>query len=277
MRNKLFIVLILALLISLVVMTGTALAYSTGFEGFAQGTPAEALTVTGMTFSSTPAGNFIIADSFFSRLTGNVLLNPAGEGEPPEEGPALQEISSCNGNVLRIAFAAPQANVMFDFATESQSGLLSVRGLHSGGQVFAQTFTGIVPSGFIYPEGTASIDATVDALELSTPDGGCFAIDNIETGLAVLPGCDVLLPIPATAVGGAFVADAPVYWKPGELTSPLVTIPAGNTAWVLGQDASGQYYKIIWVCDLVWVPKATMGPNYDAVWNGAPLPTGVVQ
>lgn len=90
-------------------------------------------------------------------------------------------------------------------------------------------------------------------------------------------GCDVLLPIPSTAVGGAFVADAPVYWKPGELTNPLVTIKAGNTARVIGLDASGQYYKIIWGCDFVWVPKATMGPNYDAVWNGAPLPTAVVE
>ncbi len=76
------------------------------------------------------------------------------------------------------------------------------------------------------------------------------------------PGCDVLMP-PATAVGGTFVADALV-WKPGELTNPLVTIKAGNTARVLGLDASGQYYKIIWVCDFLWVPKATLGPNYDA-------------
>jgi hypothetical protein len=91
------------------------------------------------------------------------------------------------------------------------------------------------------------------------------------------PGCDVLLPIPATAVGGTFVANAPVYWKPGQLTSPLVTIAAGNSARVLGLDASGQYYKIIWVCDFVWVPVGTLGPNYDAVWNGAPLPTAVVQ
>ena len=274
MRNKLFPFLVFALLASLIVMTGTALAYSTGFEEFAPGTPAEALTVTGMTFSSTPAGNFVVADAFFSRLTGNVLLNPV-EGSP--EAPALQQIEACSGNVLRIDFAESQSNVMFDFATESPSGLLSVRGFEGGGQVFSQTFTGIVPGGFFYPEGTASVNATVDALELSTPDGGCFAIDNIETNLAALPGCDVLMPIPATAVGGTFVADAPVYWKPGELTSPLVTIPAGKTAWVLGQDASGQYYKIVWVCDLVWVPKATLGPNYDAVWNGAPLPTEVVE
>jgi hypothetical protein len=93
----------------------------------------------------------------------------------------------------------------------------------------------------------------------------------------VLPGCDALLPIPATAVGGTFVADAPVYWAPGDLATPLVTIPAGNSARVIGLDASGQYYKIIWVCDFVWVPVGTLGPNYDAVWNGAPLPTAVVE
>jgi len=104
---------------------------------------------------------------------------------------------------------------------------------------------------------------------------GTYTVDF--SGPIPIAGCDVLLPIPATAVGGAFVADAPVYWKPGELTNPLVTIKAGNTARVIGQDASGQYYKIIWVCDFVWVPKATMGPNYDAVWNGAPLPTNVVE
>ncbi len=101
-------------------------------------------------------------------------------------------------------------------------------------------------------------------------------ITPTEPVAEALPGPD-MLPIPATAVGGTFVADAPVYWKPGELTNPLVTIKAGNTARVIGQDASGQYYKIIWVCDLVWVPKATMGPNYDAVWNGKPLPTEVVE
>jgi hypothetical protein len=103
--------------------------------------------------------------------------------------------------------------------------------------------------------------------------GECESLPWVEPE----PGCDVLLPIPATAVGGAFVADAPVYWKPGEPTNPLVTIKAGNTARVIGLDASGQYYQIIWGCDFLWVPRATMGPNYDAVWNGAPLPTNVVE
>ncbi len=99
---------------------------------------------------------------------------------------------------------------------------------------------------------------------------------DIYIGGIAAPGCDVLLPIPSTAVGGTFVADAPTYWAPGQLTNPLVTITAGNSARVTGMDASGQYYQIIWVCDFLWVPVGTLGPNYDAVWNGAPLPTNVV-
>jgi len=107
------------------------------------------------------------------------------------------------------------------------------------------------------------------------PYGTCP--QTAQQALAITaPGCDALLNIPSTAVGGTFVADAPVYWAPGKLTSPLVTIKAGNSARVIGLDSTGEYYQIIWVCDFVWVPRATLGPNYDAVWNGAPLPTAVV-
>jgi len=98
-------------------------------------------------------------------------------------------------------------------------------------------------------------------------------------GLPYLPvaGCDLMMPVPATAVGGAFVADALVYWAPGKLTDPVLTIPAGSTARVIGVDASGDYYKIVWSCDFLWVPVETVGPNYDNVWNGKPLPTDVVE
>jgi hypothetical protein len=91
------------------------------------------------------------------------------------------------------------------------------------------------------------------------------------------PGCDVLMARPDTAVVGAFVADTPLYSEPGVLVSPALTMAAGKTAWVLGVDPSGQYYRIIWVCSYVYVPTSSMGPNYDAVWQGRPLPTGVVQ
>ncbi len=97
-----------------------------------------------------------------------------------------------------------------------------------------------------------------------------------NTQVSSAPGCDVLMPLPSTAVVGAFVADAPLYWTPGQLVSPQLTLPAGKTAWVIGKDASGGYYKILWVCQFVWVPANTLGPNYDAVWQGRPLPADVV-
>jgi len=76
---------------------------------------------------------------------------------------------------------------------------------------------------------------------------------------------------------GAFIADAPVYWKPGNQSSPAVSIKTGNTAWVLGKDATGQYYKIVWSCDYLWVPVGTMGPNPDALWKNTPLPAQIVR
>jgi hypothetical protein len=91
-------------------------------------------------------------------------------------------------------------------------------------------------------------------------------------------GCTTRMNITSTAVVGQFVTNTPTYWRPGDLTNnPLITIPAGQTAWVLGIDATGQYYKIVWVCNYLWVPISDMGPNPDAVWNSAPLPTGTVQ
>ncbi len=91
-------------------------------------------------------------------------------------------------------------------------------------------------------------------------------------------GCAEFLPLTADAVVGRFVRDAQTYWAPGQAIVPTVTIPANKTAWVLGMDASGMYYKIIWACDLLWVPANTMGPNVgDPLWQGAPLPTTVVQ
>jgi len=104
-----------------------------------------------------------------------------------------------------------------------------------------------------------------------------FATGAVCSGTYFVPGCDVTIDIPAGTVGGSFVADAPLFAEPGVPVTPAATITAGNTARVIGVDKSGQYYKIIWACDYLWVPVGTMGPNHDAVWNGAPLPTTVVK
>jgi len=122
-----------------------------------------------------------------------------------------------------------------------------------------------------------TIEGLVAGPALAPPPGRVLETDTLTWTCGNLPGCDALINIPSTAVGGAFVSDAPTYWKPGELTSPLITIPAGKTAWVIGPDSTGAYYKILWVCDFLWVPANTIGPNYDEVWQGKPLPTTPVE
>ena len=219
------------------------------------------------------------------------------------QGVALNAGANCSNANLDITLTTVGATREYGLTT-NETGTLYEFEDNTGIGTFSGTYVGygmpVIPS---QPEGTiigsyayvgetppsAADTAEFFVLYECSDSGANTVLDTCygpygtcpqtaQQALAITaPGCDVLMPIPATAVGGTFVADAPVYWKPGELTSPLVTIAAGNSARVIGQDASGQYYKIIWVCDFVWVPKATMGPNYDAVWNGAPLPTAVVE
>jgi hypothetical protein len=103
-----------------------------------------------------------------------------------------------------------------------------------------------------------------------------YADWDVSCASGIVAGCDMYIPLTADAVVGAFVADANTYWTPGQLTAPLVTIESGKTAWVLGVDVTGQYYKIVWACQYLWVQVPTMGPDFDKVWNGTPLPTSIV-
>lgn len=89
-----------------------------------------------------------------------------------------------------------------------------------------------------------------------------------------VPGCDVTIPIPATAVGATINADTAVYWSPGEASTE--TFPAGLNLLAIGRDSSGAYTKVLFACGTYWVPTGVVGPNYDSPWNGTPLPTGVV-
>lgn len=106
---------------------------------------------------------------------------------------------------------------------------------------------------------------------------GYFAVDAVTVPAQCEAGCDTLVAIPSQAVMGQFIADAPLYWAPGQLVVPGLTIQAGKTYLVIGQDASGQYRKILLQCQFLWVPFGSVGPNPDAVWNNTPLPTTVVK
>ncbi len=127
-----------------------------------------------------------------------------------------------------------------------------------------------IPGGFVY-----TVPSTMDPVTIQwTTD-----IDNATWDISCQPrSCDSLMPMTPEAVVGRFVRETPLYFAPGQKVEPTLTMPAGKTAWVLGVDPSGAYYQIVWSCDTLWVPVESMGPNVgDPLWQGAPLPTTVVQ
>lgn len=90
-----------------------------------------------------------------------------------------------------------------------------------------------------------------------------------------------MLEIPQGSVVGYFVTDAVLHWAADTTSSSGVSVglteKTPKTAWVIGLDQSGEFYKIIWACDYMWVPVSTMAPNPDNVWENTPLPTRVVE
>lgn len=61
-------------------------------------------------------------------------------------------------------------------------------------------------------------------------------------------------------------------YEPNDGATTDVVIRAGTSWWIIGT-APG--YCRIWIscaATPVWVPSFLMIPNYDEVWNGAPLP-----
>ncbi len=110
-------------------------------------------------------------------------------------------------------------------------------------------------------------------------DEGCWETTVTLTaysGCQLTAGCPLMVNLPASAVVGAVVSDTRLFFEPGSAIEPELVLEAGKTAYVLGVDQTGAYYKIVWGCDYLWVPVGAMGPNPDSVWNSKPLPTGVV-
>lgn len=120
-----------------------------------------------------------------------------------------------------------------------------------------------------------------DDVGLQPPGLGFFFDSGDEGAVSVSISCAGVLGcaayLPSQSVVGQFTSNAEVYWTPGETVSPSLYIEAGKTYYVAGQDASEQYYKVLISCDWVWVLKSTVGPNYDDVWQGQPLPQDIVE
>lgn len=85
-------------------------------------------------------------------------------------------------------------------------------------------------------------------------------------------GCGV--SIPAGSVVGEAPLGAYAYYEPGNIAPGVVLNP--GTYWVIGQDSSETYYKVVLACQYLWVRKDTMQSSYLPPQNGAPLPQTIV-
>ena len=101
-------------------------------------------------------------------------------------------------------------------------------------------------------------------------------VTTIGTGsCAGLPTYGSCLPLTDFAVVGDMPFNTQADYAPGQPAAGVM-INAG-TYWVLGQDESHQFYKILLACQYLWVPVDSMQPSFQSPWQGQPLPTEVVE
>lgn len=125
----------------------------------------------------------------------------------------------------------------------------------------------------------ALLRVTVDC-EVEPPVDDEEPVDEepIDEEPQIVPGCDTRISL-KDAVVGRVLESVPAYWAPDfeKMTSPEVQIRWNSTLWTFGVDESGEFRKVLLECTYLWVPVDAVGPNYDEVWNGAPLPMTVVK
>lgn len=113
------------------------------------------------------------------------------------------------------------------------------------------------------PGGLTNYDR-IDPFLITVPSGGCGA--SVSAG-----GCGVA--VPSTSVQGRVQFTVNALFEPRADALTNVTIPGGTAWYVL--DGQNGYYQIFIACKAspVWVPADSLGPNFDAVWQGRPLPS----
>jgi hypothetical protein len=136
-----------------------ALGTSTPFSNTSNG-----LTATFST--SVGPGGFVIATSSFATFTGNVLLDP-GPG-------SVQSVP------LLIAFSNNAASISMDYATTLLAPTpFTLTAFENGSQVGQVSASGVIPSGYLSPEGVISFNGAIfNSVVLSS--SAPFAIDNVN-------------------------------------------------------------------------------------------------
>ena len=151
------------------------------FEDFPEGSPTPFTdTVAGLqaSFSSdSDPGGFTVFTvlpcmPMFETLTGNVLVNIVR--------PDL---------TLTIDFSAPQTSISMPFATdtgEPEQGVpFDLTAFNGASEVGSASATGVVPPGFMFPEGVLSFSGPAfDSVLLSAPAADGFVIDNVTVNAA---------------------------------------------------------------------------------------------
>jgi hypothetical protein len=135
----------------------------------------------GATFSSSSdPGGFVVASTFLSTLTGNVLFDP---------GPA-----GLNNLTLTILFSAPQTSISIDFATNSGLGVpLNLDAFNGASAVGSTSATGSIPANFSFPEGVITFSGPAFNMVTLSSTAADFAIDNVTVTAAPEPGSFWLL------------------------------------------------------------------------------------
>lgn len=182
--------------------------------------------------------------------------------------------SSCESGNYTVIVSGQ--DILFDVHVEVIDSDLAILGEDdfgaTGGTTYSRSIT--YSHSAVGPKVTYNLYYSASRLEVEYAFADSVTVDAT---CKVIPGCDLYIPLPSTAVVGEFKTDAAAYWKPGQLiTNPSITIQAGKTYYVIGQDVTQQYYKVLISCSFVWVLKSTVGPNFDNVWMGKPLPTDIV-
>jgi hypothetical protein len=163
---------LLALVLSLWASLASAQNVITDFDALAAG-PVEGIAITGVTFSSAPVGGWAvvpIGPGVFALLSGNGIANAVGT------------------EILTLDFAPGHSVYSFNFATNGPE-TVQVTGFRDGVQVFTHTYTGAIPPGILFPEGTAAAGGIIfDRLVIQTVGGAQMAIDSLAvTGSSTIP------------------------------------------------------------------------------------------
>lgn len=124
----------------------------------------------------------------------------------------------------------------------------------------------------------ATEEPTAQRTSDHTPTSTPTVVPGQPTTTAVTPTATVdngrpcTYPLPPNAVQGRVMVTLFALYDPDPGAITDVVIPAGTSWWIT--DTSLGYYRIWIACHAtpVWVPAFLMTPNYDEVWNGAPLP-----